>query len=271
MSTAPSQTVRVDQEAANGTAQASAGALELEKRYALGLSDRVKSIKVDPLHSTAYLTYLAKYLKTPFQKPPKRPHVAESPSSVRRSFVVRYLLRPNEAPSPESFDDPRAFSRVASPSSQNEILFLTGRPSADWLNCLGSTYSLDYRFFHQHLGPIMSSQAQGWIVGPDLPSRSLQLLTLKIPTVVRVGSRGRNFDIRELEIAREKCNAQLQKAFLSVQDSVASEVGRSIIRRLEVQDGNTMVVEQQVTATVVRRGDFWTSKHLFPSIHMTER
>ncbi|RYP43987.1 hypothetical protein DL768_009499 [Monosporascus sp. mg162] len=231
---------------------------EAARRYALALSDRVKSFDVDPLHSAAYLTYLARYLKTPFQKPPKRQHLFENPSPARRPFVIQYLLRPGKPPATSSFNDPHAFTGLAASPPQNEILFLTGRPSADWLNCLGSKYSLDHRFFHQHLGPIISGQRQHWNAGPDLPSRSLQVLTLPIPTIVFVGSRGRNLDIRDLEIAREKCNAQLRRAFLSIQDSAASEAGRSIIRRLEVHDGNTMVMEQQMTATIVHRGNFWT-------------
>ncbi|RYP05303.1 hypothetical protein DL764_003901 [Monosporascus ibericus] len=111
---------------------------------------------------------------------------------------------------------------------------------------------------HQRIGLIALAQNTPSIIGPDLPSRSLQVLTLRIPTIVFVGSRGRNLDIRDLEIAREKCNAQLRRAFLSVQDSAASEARRSIIRRLEVQNGSTMVVEQQMTATIVHRGNFWT-------------
>ncbi|KAH8907948.1 hypothetical protein BR93DRAFT_977797 [Coniochaeta sp. PMI_546] len=232
--------------------------LERARRYALALSDRVKSLDVDPLHSAAYLTYLAKYLKVPFQKAPKRQHLFNIPSTARRPFVIQYLLRPGKSPDTNSFDDPYGFTASAASPSQNEILFLTGRPSADWLNCLGSKYSLDYRFFHQHLGPIISGNRQQWSAGPDLPSRSLQVLTMQIPTIVFVGSRGRNLDIRGLEIAREKCNAQLRRAFLSLQDSAASEAGRSIIRRLEVHDGGTLVVEQQMTATIVHRGNFWT-------------
>lgn len=234
--------------------------LETARRYALTLSDRVRSFDVDPLHSAAYLTYLVRYLKAPFQKAPKRQRLFEKPTTARRPFVIQYLLRPGNLPSTSHFDDPHVFTGLTASPPQNEILFLTGRPSADWLNCLGAKYSLDYRFFHQHLGPIISGQRQHWSASPDLPSRSMQVLTLRIPTIVFVGSQGRNLDIRGLEIAREKCNAQLRRAFLPLQDGAAAEAGRSIIRRLEVHDGGTMVMEQQMTATIVHRGGCWTSK-----------
>ena len=233
---------------------------EASKRYALALGDRVKSFNADPLHSGAYLAYLTRYLKTPFQKTSKRQHLYERPSPARRTFVIQYLIRPREPPAIRSFNDPQIFTSSAALPAQNEILFLTGRPSADWLNTLGSKYSLDHRFFHQHLGSIISCHRQDWNTGPDLPSRSLQVLTLRIPTVVFVGSRGRNLGIRDLEMAREKCNHQLRKAALSLQDGATADAGRSIIRRLEVHDGCTMMAEQQMTATVVHRGKFWTSK-----------
>jgi len=235
---------------------------ETARRYALAIGDRVKSFDVDPLHSGAYLTYLAKYLKEPFQKAPKRQHVFwNTDTAKQRPFVTRYLLKKGKPPAASSFIDSHHFSESTNSQSENEILFLTGRPSAMWLNALGSKYSLDHRFFHQHLGPIVSGHGQRWDAGPDLPSRSLQVLTLRIPTIVLVGCRGRNLAIHDLEIAREKCNAQLRRAFLGLQDGAASEAGRSIIRRLEVHDGGTMVMEQQITATIIHRGSYWTSKH----------
>lgn len=235
---------------------------EAGRRYALALCDRVESFDCNPLHSAAYLTYLAKYLKSPFQKPRRRQHVIERPTAPPpRPFIIQYLLGQNTAPIIQPFHDAHIFADLPIPLTQNELLFLTGRPSADWLNCIGSKYSLDHRFFHQHLGPVISGQGQ-WNTGstPDLPSRSLQVISLRIPTVVIVGSQGRNLDIRDLEIAREKCNTQLRRAWQSVQDSATSEAGRSIVRRLEIFDGCTVVVEQQLTGTIVHRDDFWTSK-----------
>jgi len=237
---------------------------EAAKRYALGLADRVNSFHNDPLHSAAYLTYLAKYLKIPFQKPHRRQqHVSfQTPSFAQqqRPFVIQYLLEQGKAPIVKSFDDPYNFTAIAASPAQNEILFLTGRPSADWLNYIGSKYSLDHRFFHQHLGSIICGNPGHWSASPDLPSRSLQAISLHIPTIVNIGSQGRNLDIGGLEHARQTCNAQLRRANMSIQDSDPFQAGRSVIRALEVYDGSTMVMEQQVTATIVYRESFWTSE-----------
>lgn len=242
--------------------QSSDSYTDAAKRYALSLCDRAESFDASPLHSASYLTYLAKYLKTPFQKPRRRPHNFENPRpGSPRPFLTQYLLQKDESPKIQPFHEPHEWAGLPLSSHQNELLFFTGRPSADWLNCVGSRYSLDHRFFHQHLGPIISGSGQ-WASGDlilDLPSRSLQVLSLRIPTVITVGSQGRNLEIRDLEIAREKCNAQLRRACQAVQDGAATEVGRSIIRRLEVFDGSTMVMEQQLTGTIVHRANnLWT-------------
>ncbi|KAM7194480.1 hypothetical protein V8F33_007190 [Rhypophila sp. PSN 637] len=246
----------------NAQAQSADSCKDAAKRYALSLVDRVESFDSNPLHSAAYLTYLAKYLKAPFQRPRRRHHAIENPNPASsRPFLVRYSIQEDISPEIQPYDDPHQWVNLPSSSDQNELLFLTGRPSADWLNCIGSKYTLDHRFFHQHLGPIISGYGH-WITGcinPDLPSRSLQVISLRIPTVVTVGSQGRNLHIKDLEVAREKCNAQLRRACQAVQDSTAAEAGRSMIRRLEIFDGSTIVVEQQLTGTIVHRpNNLWT-------------
>jgi len=228
------------------------------KDYAFVLGDRVKSFGSDPLHSAAYLAYLVKYLKTPYQKQHKRQRLQQRQSSdgLQRPFVRRYLLEAGQMPGATPFDKPDAFAAV-SPPDGNELVFLTGRPSAEWLNCIGSKYKLDYRFFHQHLGTLLPGQRH-WYAVPGLPSRSLQVVQLHIPTLVFVGAEGRNLDIPGLELAREDCNDQIRREMRLIQDCAYPEAGKSIIRRVEIYDGRSLVTEQQLTITIVRRDEHWT-------------
>ncbi|KAL9624925.1 MAG: hypothetical protein Q9160_000972 [Pyrenula sp. 1 TL-2023] len=227
-------------------------------RYARSLGNRVRSFETDPLHSSAYLAYLAKYLKSPFRKQPRRPYPDSTrQSKARGTFVQRYLLPPKKSPVREPFQDVNAFEAVPVPD-ENEILFLEGRPSAEWLNAIGSKYELDQRFFHQHLGPILSNQKQ-WYTLPALPSRSLEVFRLCIPTIIFVGPEGRNVDVLGLELARDDCVKQLQRTFRSVQDSFSPEPGRSIIRRINIHNGSQIVLEQELTITIIRRGCHFTA------------
>lgn len=246
--------------AASKSGEGSKAPPEATKHYAFELGNRVKSFGNDALHSRAYLAYLARYLKAPFQRPHRWQPGYEKPTPTQRTFIQQYLLLQGKAPQVKPFQDPSSFEISETPAG-NEILFLTGRASAEWLNCIGSKYSVDYRFFHQHLGTVLSGSQHSYAV-PDLPSRSLQVLCLQIPTIAFVGSRGRNLDINGLEFAREDSNAQLQKSFLSLQNSAQSEAGRSIVRKVQIFDGSTLVIEQQMTATIIERGQHWTSRPL---------
>jgi hypothetical protein len=232
------------------------------KSYAIALGNRVRSFEAEPLHSIAYLTYLARYLKGPFNKQHNRQQVLQKQNVPQRPFIMHYELEPGKPPIPIPFRKPETFKAV--PQTGNEITFLTGRPSAEWLNCVGSKYQLDHRFFHHHLGAILSGQRHCYAI-PSLPSRSLQSLRLRIPSIVFIGSQGRNLDIKALEIARDDCNNQLRRTFRSMQDSAASEAGTSIIRKMDIYDGSHLVMEQEVTVYVVPRGAQWTGKFEQPS------
>ncbi|ETS83462.1 hypothetical protein PFICI_05338 [Pestalotiopsis fici W106-1] len=227
------------------------------KSYAFSLGDRVKSFGSEPLHSIAYLKYLARYLTSPFSKQQHhhRQHVLQKQNIPHNPFVIVYELKPGERPVARPYSDPESFADFS--QSGNNIIFLTGRPSAEWLNIIGSKYQLDPRIFHQHLGALFPGQKHCYAV-PSLPSRSLQSLRLRIPTILFIGSQGRNLGIKGLELARDKCNGELRRAFRSFQDSAISEAGTSIIRNIDIYDGSNLVIEQEITAYVIRRGNDWS-------------
>ena len=235
------------------------------RRYALSLANRVRSFETDPLHSSAYLTYLAKFLKSPFYKQSRRPQAdLILQVSRRQCFIQQYILRSSEKPELRAFDDPKVY--IASPSpAGKEVVFLTGRPSAEWLNAVGSRYQLDQRFFHQHLGSILANQRH-WYSVPTLPSRSLEVIRLCIPSIVFIGSQGRDVDVRGLELARNDCNVQLRRLLRSMQDSSLSEAGKSIMRRMHIHNGSALVVEQEVTITLIQREEQWTCQFFSRSL-----
>jgi hypothetical protein len=246
-----------DSERGSGHKEPSVGQCNDARQYALALGNRVRSFETDPLHSTAYLAYLAKYLKSPFHKQPRRPQALFTQHrSPNQCFVQQYLLRPSEQPEHTAFDDPNAYNAAPVPAGK-EIVFLTGRPSAEWLNAVGSRYKLDHRFFHQHLGPILANQKH-WYAVPTLPSRSLEVLRLCLPSIIFIGSQGRDVDVLGLELARNDCNDQLRKSFRSIQDSSALEVGHSIIRRMQIHNGSALTIEQEMTITLIQRDHQWT-------------
>ncbi len=247
-----------------------AGQCDISRQYALALGKRVRSFETDPLHSTAYLTYLAKYLKAPFQKQPRRYHAPFTQLNLpRRPFVHRYKLQASRQPDYSSFDDLDAYN-LAPKSGANEVIFLTGRPSAQWLNAVGSKYQVDYRFFHQHLGSLLTSQKH-WYTTPGLPCRSMEVLRLCIPSIVFIGSQGRDVDVLGLEMARHDCTDRLRRSLKSIQDSTALDAGSSIIRRMQIHSGSALVIEQEITITLVKKGENWTCIYSLQMPHLSFR
>jgi hypothetical protein len=233
-----------------------------QDRFYLGLNKRVRSFNNNTLHSSAYLSYLTKYLRVGAERQQRyRSDQMESSKHYQQSlpFVFQYNITRGREPALLTFETPEAYARTMAPIA-NELIFLGGRPSAEWLNCIGSRYNLDYRFFHQHLGPLLSRYQRDWYAIPDLPSRSLQILRLRVPSIVFIGPSGRNVSISNLEAAREDCRLQLQNASRSLQNSRRSETGTSIIRRVDIFCGSVLVIEQEITAICVQRGANWTGK-----------
>jgi len=230
------------------------------RKYAHKLGDRVRSFETDPLHSTAYLAYLAKYLKSPFIKQPRRPQVLVNQITPQRQhFIQQYIIRPCKEPEHNAFDDPNVYKCSPIPAG-NELIFLTGRPSAEWLNVVGSRYELDHRFYHQHLGSILMNQKH-WYAVPTLPSRSLEVIRLCLPSIVFIGSQGRDVDVLGLELARNDSNDQIRKSFRSMQESSATDAGNSIVRRIQIHNGSALVIEQDMTIALVRRDEHWTGRY----------
>ncbi|KAF7504432.1 hypothetical protein GJ744_002236 [Endocarpon pusillum] len=209
------------------------------EEYALKLSARVKSFDTAPLHSTAYMGYLAKYLRRPFKQPRQNRSVPQYRPKAR-TFIDRYVIRPDRLPDVSRFTEPTDFTASAIPAA-NEIVFLRGRPSAEWLNEVGRTYKLDHRFFHSHLAATVSTHVHFYAT-PTLPSRTAGILKFRIPTIVQVGAPGRDLDVEQLEYARHKCYEHLRKMFRSIQDCTA-EPGQSIIRAINIHSGSTLVME----------------------------
>lgn len=225
--------------------------------YSLKLSARVKSFDSAPLHSTAYLGYLANYLRRPFKQPQQNQTLPQYQPEARK-FIDRYVMQPNGMPAITCFNNPDDFRASGLPAA-NELLFLRGHPSAAWLNEIGQMYKLDHRFYHSHLAATIPNR-QHWHALPTLPSRATGMLKFRIPTIVHVGAAGRDLSVEQLEYARHNCHEHLRKMFRSIKDCTA-EPGRSMIRAINIHNGNIIVMEQEMTATVVHRGDQWSGAY----------
>ena len=247
--------------------------VEKTKEYTQSFLARIRSFHSDPLHSAAYLGNLAQFLHKPNQNSAKQ---ARRPIPQRykpgclssdkcRPFVYEYALFPDVDPKLTTFDDVDKYKKAISIANHNEdcneLVFLAGRPSPEWLTAVGARYELDHRFFHQHLNFLPTGQ-RDWFTAPTLPSRSHTVLRFCIPSMLFVGEH-RYVNIEDLQKARGDCESRLLTQFRSFQEGTSTDAGRSIVRRMNIHSGDSLVIEQELSCCLLKRGDRWTgAKHM---------
>ena len=235
----------------------------LVEDYKRFLLSRVRSIGTDPLHSAAYLHNLAHFLRRPSQEIGRNSPILgnwqTAPTAPVRPFVHEYQLSVTAPPQLTIFHDVNKYRQSRPNGVQNEdgneLVMMTGRPSADWLGAIGARYQLDHRFFHQHLD-LTSTGQKPWYTAPTLPSRSHDVLRLCVPSILFLGDRHVKLD--SLRKARTEYNRQLRSIFRSVRDGMPADSGRSIVRRINIHSGDSLVIEQELSATLIRRSSHWT-------------
>ena len=199
----------------------------------------------------------AKHARRPIPRQFKPERLAEE---QRRPFVYEYALLPDVDPKLTTFDDVDKYKQAISIQNYNvdcnELVFLTGRPSAEWLSAVGARYKLDHRFFHQHLNFLPTGQ-RDWFTAPTLPSRSHNVLRFCIPSMLFVGEH-RYVNTDDLQKARSDCEHQLLSRFRSFQEGTSADAGRSIVRRMNIHSGDNLVIEQELSSCLLKREDRWT-------------
>ena len=228
---------------------------------------RVRSFQSDPLHSAAYLRNLAKFLHKPNQKPrnSRRPDQQRYQPEILakegcRPFIYEYVFSTREEPRLTTFDNVDKYKQTicddAYSADRNELVFLAGRPSPEWLSAVGARYKLDYRFIHQHLSFLPTGQ-RDWFTSPTLPSRSHDVLRLCVPSILFIGEH-RYVDVNDLQESRGDSERQLRHCFRSLQEGTLAEAGRSIVRRMNIHSGDSLVIEQEISCCHLERGGNWT-------------
>ena len=179
-----------------------------------------------------------------------------------RPFVYEYALFPDADPKLKIFNDADNYKQTISNEDYNadcnELVFVVGRPSPEWLSAVGARYKLDHRFLYQHLNFLPTGQ-RDWFTTPTLPSRSHTALRFCIPSMLFVGEH-RYVNVDDLQKARGDCERQLLVLFRSFQEGTSTEAGRSIVRRMNIHSGDNLVIEQELTSCLLKRGERWTGK-----------
>ncbi|CAL8581396.1 hypothetical protein XPA_007091 [Xanthoria parietina] len=235
------------------------------EEYKLSLRGKIRSFHTDPLHSAAYLGNLSHFLQQ------KRGHSGRflsqqglnqsvHPVNEYKPFVYEYALSTQAGPELTAYDKVERYNTTllnnAGDTEHNELVFLAGRPSAEWLCAVGARYQIDHRIFHQHLNFLPWGQ-KDWFTVPTLPSRARNVIRLCVPSILFMGER-RYVSRDGLKDARRDSERRLRESLRNIQQSTVAEAGRSIGRRLNIHTGDILALEQEISICFVERKDHWT-------------
>ncbi|KAI4180800.1 MAG: hypothetical protein LQ346_006915, partial [Caloplaca aetnensis] len=237
------------------------------KEYTLSLQGKIRSFHIDPLHSAAYLGNLAHFLQKPRQKRGHSGQILNShtlnqsvpPVDEYKPFIYEYVLTTQTRPSLTAYNKAEQYKTTilsADNTDHNELVFLAGRPSAEWLCAVGARYEIDHRFFHEHLNFLPWGQ-KDWFTVPTLPSRAHNVIRICVPSILFMSER-RHVSRDGLKDARRDSERRLRESFRNIQQSTIAEAGRSIVRRLSIHNGDILALEQEISICFVKRKDRWT-------------
>jgi hypothetical protein len=129
---------------------------------------------------------------------------------------------------------------------QNQILFLKGYPSAQWLNTIGAKYQIDPEFFRQHLDFLCSSDPSNKLDAMPLHSSSkARMASFYITTTQSIDS------LRSQHVSSEKKRKACEETMNSYRDSLIMRqnvaVGDPIVRFYSLIDASYSAIEQRVS------------------------
>lgn len=164
--------------------------------------------------------------------------------------------------SSEQFSD--LVSRGHFDATPSSILFLQGRPTAQWLETLGQTFSVNCEFFNRHLEYQAYPGQPNPCAYPPLPSQCASMLQFRIFTIIKCVVDIQDNDYEEkLREARAKHSAQLKtyQSRLRRRDGCSGALsGQSVIRDSVLHDLQTISVEQAVSVYVKSFNGGWISE-----------
>lgn len=138
-----------------------------------------------------------------------------------------------------------------------QLVFLTGNPSPEWLSAAGAKYHIDAEFYQQHLEYRPTGQHDFFHL-PSLPSVSQNVITLCFTTIGFIQPLGRDVSRDEIHRVRLESNEQIQRRFR--QDYGIA--GSSIVRRFYLHDENLFTIEQEASIQILQNNGEWLGKLL---------
>ncbi|EJT80753.1 hypothetical protein GGTG_00747 [Gaeumannomyces tritici R3-111a-1] len=225
-----------------------------EELYANAVSSYSRQGAEATLFPGPHFERLGTYLKAPFYRRRDTAAAAGFPFFVLYQGLGLDRTRRTEATSP---DQVAALARDH--PGGNQLLFLRGQPSPEWLSGVGSRFGVDPEYFQRHMDIILAVGRAKYYAQPSLPSASSQVVQLRYFTLsktVKPSFKADQTDQLRLS-ARKKMDDYITATSQKLEHGNA--VGNSIVRDFSLFSNGRWAIEQCISLCVNRTETGWTA------------
>jgi hypothetical protein len=159
--------------------------------------------------------------------------------------------------SPERLQDADDYFYGNSTGSVNQILFLRGYPTPEWLRTLGSYFFIDAEFFRRHL-EFNLFPYKNMFSAPSLPSSSSNIVRLRVTSLGL-----REMPVSDITSFRQECRESMAQ-FEQRLGQFSVDVGTSIVRTFSAHTTKYFSFEQDISICYRQRGRGWIGKCPLP-------
>ena len=206
---------------------------------------------------------LAKFLRAPFESYApgsfESLNLSSNPDFDGHSFVTVHTLTSEGASDlrPIKTADDLFTQESNATTNGNQLLFLHGLPSPQWLNAIGGRYRVDPEFYHRHLDFQAIAGRANYFTQPLLPSGLKNTIQLRVTTIGYL--QGNKKKQSELDDLRLHCSEEMKAYFIPLKKDKWTP-GDSVVRSFSIHDAEHWSIEQELSVYVKPNGPNWTGK-----------
>jgi hypothetical protein len=150
--------------------------------------------------------------------------------------------------------------RYNATSDTNNILFLRGQPSPEWLVQVGVSYHVDPEFFSRHLDFLSYMSGKNYYAQPSLPT-ARNMFQLSYTTIGQF-PQSTFVNQRALDDLRVSAAEYMSAYYRDIGNKINRKMSdsESIVRAYHVLDKQHFAIEQRISVYVHFTGENWTGK-----------
>ncbi|EME42542.1 hypothetical protein DOTSEDRAFT_36394 [Dothistroma septosporum NZE10] len=230
--------------------------LEEPSDWCKGLLAHSEQSPSNHLHSGDHLEWLAEYLNRPFDR--RLGSRLDRAVTHETDFVVAYQFLP-DACTKETLWTPSDINKLPGENEpHNQLLFMRGHPSPEWVNAIASKFSVSAEFFFHHLELFSRRKDDQVWTWPALKSQSTREPRLRLTTIGTMKKPGdaahKDGHVHKI---RKKVRSLFEDHLKDMRNEENVRIGTSLLRDVSIHDAKHFSLGQDVSMWTRQTSHGW--------------